>query len=183
MLIINLFGGPGSGKSTLALLVTGFLKTRHPTLTVECPGEVAKEVVYDGALKALDAQLYISGRQWWQVARCAGHADIVVTDSPILMSPVYGEECVPPMPASFHDVCKFHHDTFPSLNFFVQRAHAFEDRARAHDEAQSDRLSQRIQDRLDVCRIPYATTHSSEMQAEGIAKIAARRAQELKEPR
>lgn len=180
MLIVNLFGGPGSGKSTLALLVTGMLKTRHPHLTVECPGEFAKEVVYDGALKALNAQLYISGRQWWRVAQCADHADIVVTDSPIMMSPVYGRRCNPPTPPEFDTVCRFHHDQFPSMNFFVHRIHAYEAKARVHDEEASKLVAAELKAHLLREKIEHENVQSTEAFAGYIADTAAWRAEKLK---
>jgi nicotinamide riboside kinase len=181
MLVINLFGAPGSGKSTLALLVAGFLKTRWPRFTVECPNEVAKMLVYDESLKALGCDIYIAGNQYWQVARCAGHADIVVCDSPILMSPVYASESANPMPTEYNVVCKALHDRYVSLNYFIHRNHAFETRARVHDEIEANRLSDKIEDQLYRHGVQYINTHSTELNALKIAHSAALYTEKLKQ--
>lgn len=181
MLVINLFGAPGAGKSTLALLVAGLLKSKHSDLTVECPDEIAKLAVYDESHKALRCQLYIAGRQFWQVARCEGHADIVVCDSPILLSPVYGTEYGQRVPPSFFDVCAYYHAAFPSLNYYVMRTHPFEKRARVHDESDERRLEDKISEALYRAKAPFRTTVSSFVEAERIAAEAAREARKQKQ--
>lgn len=180
MLIVNLFGAPSAGKSTLAMLVSGFLKTRHPQYTVEFPFEFTKGVVYDEAPKALNCQLYITGCQWWQIARCEGHADVVICDSPILMASVYGSLCDPPMPPEWHVICKQHHDHFPSINYFVERSHAFESKARAHSEAESDLLAEGIKSTLDSSGVKYTAVVSNESSAGTIAGRVASKLNKIK---
>lgn len=180
MHIVNLFGAPGAGKSSLAMLVAGFLKTRHPHFTVECPNEITKDIVYEDALKALNCQLYISGKQFWQVARCSGHVDIVVCDSPILLASVYGAFCTPPMPDEWHTVCAYHHYMYPSINYLVTRAHAFETRARAHTEEQSDEIAEAIRRTLIAEGVSYSVVQSSEETAAAIADHVASELTKLK---
>jgi energy-coupling factor transporter ATP-binding protein EcfA2 len=170
MLVVNLFGAPGAGKSTLALLVAGILKTKYPEFSTECPDEIAKLAVYDEAHKALRCQIYIAGRQHWQIARCEGHADIVVCDSPILLSPVYGED----LPAAFFDVCVHYHNMYPSLNYFVTRRHAFESKARVHGEIDEAPISAKIEDTLKRGGVVYRETVSMIAEAYTIADEAAK---------
>lgn len=181
MLVVNLFGAPGAGKSTLALLVAGLLKTYHPDLTTECPDEIAKIAVYDEAHKVLSCQINVAGRQYWQVARCQGHADVVVTDSPILLSVVYGTETVPPMPPEFAVVCKHYHDLLPSLSFYVERTHAFERRARIQNEEGAALLGEKIKTMLTRLAVPFRTVHSDLTVAAQIADEAAALARRLKD--
>lgn len=172
-MVVNLFGAPGSGKSTLALLTAGYLKVFHPDLTVECPDEIAKTKVYDEATKVLGCQIYTAGRQFWQVARCEGHADIVVCDSPILLSAVYGEMLEQPTPTSFRDVCLHYHTKHRSLNYFMVRQHRFESRARIHDETQAEAIAERIKAHLTFAKIPHEDVSSSVDTALTIAQDAA----------
>lgn len=181
MHIVNLFGAPSAGKSTLAMLVAGFLKTRHPQFTVEFPFEFTKGVVYDESPKALNCQLYITGCQWWQIARCEGHADIVVCDSPILLAAVYGRLCSPPMPPEWDVICKRHHDHYPSTNFFVERDHDFESKARAHTEEESDEIATSIKNTLDTYGVKFRTVTSSEGAACRIAGQIANKLNRLKD--
>lgn len=181
MLVVNLFGAPGAGKSTLALLVASVLKTEHADLTTECPDEIAKLFVYEESHKALGCQLYIAGRQQWQIARCEGHADIVVCDGPVLLSTVYAGEDGKKVPPGFDQVCEFYHNQFPSSNWLVKRRHAFESRARIHGEEDEPRLHKKITEVMDSVIRNYNGTYSSPAQARIIANRAASLARSLKE--
>jgi len=161
VLVVNLFGAPSCGKSTLALLIGGLLKTEHPHLASEVPDEVAKFLVYDEAPKALRCQPLIMGQQLWQIARCSGHADVVVTDSPILLSAVYGQEYGQDTPPSFLDVCHHYHCSFPTLNYLVERRHAFETKARVQNEEEAERIDRHIRTVLSACDVTYATVNST----------------------
>jgi energy-coupling factor transporter ATP-binding protein EcfA2 len=179
MLVVNLFGAPSSGKSTLALLVAGVLKTKYPHLTTECPDEIAKMAVYDGALKGFGCQIYVAGQQQWQVARCEGHADIVVCDSPIMLSWVYGTDQKQIVPNSFFDVARFYHNAFPSLNFHVKRNHAFETKARMHNESDAARLDASI---LKMLRTAEITAFPVTSTIEDAKRIAAMAVQTISDP-
>lgn len=175
---MNLFGAPGAGKSSLALLISAYIKMRFPQFTVECPNEIAKMVYYDEAPKALKCQLYIAGLQQWQIERCEGHVDIVVCDSPVLLSSVYGDDTGQALPPSFHEICRHYHNKYPTLNYFIKRTHPFEEEGRFHKEADETRLMMRIREAL--VGIDYITTVSSETTASEIAVTATRRAELLR---
>jgi energy-coupling factor transporter ATP-binding protein EcfA2 len=174
MLVINLFGEPGSGKSTLAQLIAGVLKTQYPQFVSECPNEFAKGLVYEEALKAFSkAQFFVTASQFWTIAKCEGHADIVVCDSPVLLGSIYGEYCDPKMPwRAFRELCRFHHDRFPSRNYIVQRSHTFEEKARLHSEKEADIIEREISAMLMSERINAPRVKSSYAFAEQIAADA-----------
>ena len=180
MLVVNLFGAPGAGKSSLALLVSGLLKTSYPEFSVECPDEFAKTIVYDEAHKALSCQLYIAGRQQWQIARCEGHADIVVCDSPVLMSWVYGSENGNKVPPEFFDVCRFYHSKYDTLNFLLFRDHEFDRRGRIHTHDDELRINTKILDTLKAARVPVIIVKSDVTWAAKIADYVAIRAKQMK---
>jgi nicotinamide riboside kinase len=161
MLVVNLFGAPGAGKSTLALLVAGLCKVHLPEYSVECPNEIAKLKIYDESLKALSCQLYIAGLQHWQIARCSGHADIVVCDSPVLLSAVYATETKDGVPPGFEETCMFYHKRFESINYFVVRAAVFENKARIHTEDDETRLAGKISNLLNRHNIRYFSAKAS----------------------
>jgi len=180
VLVINLFGAPGAGKSSLAFLISAYLKMHYSDLSVECPNEIAKMVCYDEAPKALKCQMYIAGLQQWQIERCEGYVDIVVCDSPVLLSPMYAEEGGQNLPESFTEVCRHYHDKYPSLNYFVMRTHPYDTRARFHSEEDSKRIA------LKIAGIVSALPHhevvfSSEDDARDIASYAAHLARQNKE--
>ena len=92
MILINLFGGPGVGKSTGAAYVFSQLKMRG--INCELVGEFAKDKVWEENWVALKNQAYIFGKQYYKIARCADQVDVVVTDSPVLLSLIYNDNPV-----------------------------------------------------------------------------------------
>lgn len=133
---------------------------------------------YDEAPKALKCQLYIAGLQQWQIERCENHVDLVICDSPVLLSSVYGEDTNQKLPQSFSDLCLHYHKKFPSLNYFIQRNHQFEDGARWHSESDEWRLTKKI--KAALADIPHETVVSNETTASLIAATAARMVREEK---
>jgi len=87
-IIINLFGGPGIGKSTIAAGL--FYQMKIQGYSVELITEYAKELVYEGRYNILEAdQLYIFAKQHRKIYRLISEVDYIITDSPMLMQPVY----------------------------------------------------------------------------------------------
>lgn len=86
--IINYFAGPGTGKSTTATAV--FSELKQLGVNCEYVSEYAKDATWErrGA-KVFKAQEYIFGKQHFRMSRVAEEVDIIITDSPILLSIVY----------------------------------------------------------------------------------------------
>lgn len=86
-LIVNLYGGPGTGKSTTAALTFGKLKDAG--VNCELVTEYAKELVWEGREIY---QPYVFGKQWMKIQRLQGKVDVAISDSPIMLTAIYGEE-------------------------------------------------------------------------------------------
>lgn len=151
------------------------LKTQHPELCTEVPDEIAKLVVYDESAKALRCQLYIAGKQYWQIARCDGHADVVVCDSPLLLSAVYGTEYGQSVPDEFVNTLKYFHHRYPSLNYVVKRRHGYDERARVQTEHEAQRIDRKINTMLSVCDVKTNTVESTVGDATKIVNDIVRR--------
>lgn len=89
MLIINLFGAPGAGKSTGAAYVFSQLKAAG--VNAELVTEFAKDKVWEGTKAVFENQAYIFGKQYFRISRLEGKVDVVITDSPILLSAFYND--------------------------------------------------------------------------------------------
>ena len=102
MLLINLFGGPGAGKSTGAAYI--FSKLKMAGVNAELVTEFAKDKVWEGNKEVFKNQAYIFGKQYFKISRCADKVDVIITDSPLLLSIVYNDN--PVLGDSFNETVK-----------------------------------------------------------------------------
>ena len=92
MILVNLFGSPGTGKSTGAAYIFSQLKMRG--INAELVTEFAKDKVWEESKAVFNNQAYIFGKQYFRISRCADKVDVVITDSPLLLSLVYNNDPV-----------------------------------------------------------------------------------------
>jgi hypothetical protein len=113
--VINFLGSPSAGKSTNAAILFGLLKRRN--IKCELIVEYAKEIVYRGDLNTLSqCQPLIFGKQHHRLVRACKHVDFCITDSPLILSSVYGED----MPESFRQSVIDIYHRFNNLNYFIK---------------------------------------------------------------
>lgn len=113
--VINLFGGPGTGKSTCCAGLFYQLKTRH--VACEMATEFAKDIVWEGSTVILDNQIYVFANQHQRIHRLLGKVEYIITDSPLLLSLVYGRK----MQESFHRLVYEEHKQMNNINVFLRR--------------------------------------------------------------
>lgn len=169
-MVINFFGGPGAGKSTAALITAGELK-KHKDLTVEYVSEFAKDLIYEGKVELLNGtvknQRYLYEKQKERIDRLLGKVDIIITDSPIILSHVYLKE-KGKAADEFKKQMLADNSKYINFNVCIERASdAFEQEGRIHDENQSKALDNTIEDFLKSNKIFYVKhTH------ETVSKVA-----------
>jgi len=156
MIIINLYGGPGSGKSTNAAKILYQLKSEG--YKVELVTEFAKDLTYDES-KSIGNQLYVFGEQYNRIAKLEGKVDIVVTDSPILLSDIYcSDERIRQLlkPLLFEIYDRYH-----NINVFIERTKKYENYGRTQTEEESDLISKKIHNLLTNNNIEFITETSN----------------------
>lgn len=86
-IIVNILGGPGVGKSILTSDIFAELKRRF--ISAEISPEYIKKKLREGALKAVESQIYIFGKQQYQIFSMKDEVDVIVTDSPFIFCSIY----------------------------------------------------------------------------------------------
>lgn len=87
MIVINFVGQPGAGKSTLAAGVFHELKLRR--WNTELVTEYTKELILQDDTWTLGDELMVFAEKYSRIKRMA-NVDIVITDSPLINSAIYG---------------------------------------------------------------------------------------------
>lgn len=154
-IIVNLIGGPGSGKSTIAAGLFYFLKMAG--VKAEFAPEYAKDMVYDKAFKTLDDQFYIFGRQFHKIWRLIEDNDVIVTDSPIILSILYNKtESI-----KFNEFVVEQYKRFDTITCFIDRETVYQESGRMQTEEESKQLDAELKRIMEENDIPYITSKTT----------------------
>lgn len=140
MLVINLFGAPGSGKSTGAAYI--FAKLKMAGVNAELVTEFAKDKVWEENQEVFKNQAYIFGKQSFKMSRCKDKVDVIVTDSPLLLSAFYNDDLV--LGASFNNTVLNVFNSYDNLNFFLNRVKPYNPVGRLQTEMGSDMIAKSL---------------------------------------
>ena len=142
-LVVNIFAGPGAGKSTMAAGIFFELKTRG--INCEMATEFAKDLTWEERHDTFKDQIYIFGKQYHRIFRLLGKVDVIITDSPLLLTPIYDKEHRKPL----RDLAIFEHDMMWTYNVFLNRKKAFNSKGRNQNEEEARILDKNILNQLD----------------------------------
>lgn len=142
-LVVNLFAGPGAGKSTTAAGVFYELKSRG--VNCELAAEYAKDLVWEERHRTFEDQIYMFGKQYHRIFRLLGQVDVVVTDCPLLLTPIYDGE----KRHTLANLAIDEHNQMWTYNAFIKRIKKFNPKGRLHDLEQAQDLDRRILDILN----------------------------------
>lgn len=158
MLVVNLFGSPGSGKSTGCAYI--FAKLKMLGYNAEMAPEYVKDKVWEETVEVFKNQAYIFGKQYFRISRVKDKVDVVITDSPILLSMFYNNQ--PELGENFCNMCMDVFNSFDNFNVFLTRAKPYNPAGRFQTEEESDALVQPMIDMLDKYNVRYATFPGTE---------------------
>lgn len=144
MLVVNLYGAPGAGKSTGAAYVFSQLKMRG--INAELVTEFAKDKVWEESKAVFQNQAYIFGKQYFRISRVQDKVDVVITDSPILLSPFYAHD--PVLGEEFDRLVTKVSKSYDTMNVFINRTKPYNGTGRFQTEAESDTLSSELREFL-----------------------------------
>ena len=148
--IVNIFAGPGAGKSTLSALLYSELKRQH--VEVEYVNEYPKQLVYEENVLSLQNQILVFATQHHRIWTAARHNQIVITDSPILLSTIYNAGISEHFEALIHEM----HHKFTNLNIVLKRVDSFHSMTgRIHTLQESTVIDNKIREVLDTLQEDY----------------------------
>ena len=151
-LVVNLLGGPGSGKSSVRAGVFHDLKFRG----IECEESVeyAKDLTWERRQFTIQNQIHIFGEQHHRIWRLLGQVEVILTDSPLLLTPVYDSR-------KNYTLFKLALEEFHSMwNYvvFLKRCKKYNPNGRNQTEDEAIEVDRNILDFLIDNDIPYECT-------------------------
>ncbi len=156
MIVVNLFAGPGSGKSTTCAGV--FAKLKLAGVNCEMALEYAKDKVWEESNKVLDDQIYVFGKQLHRIFRLKDKVDVVITDSPILLSIIYDKT----RNKYFSDLVLNQFNNFDNRNYFIERTTVYNPKGRLQTEDEAKEIDKVLLDLLKDCNIEYDSVGKNE---------------------
>lgn len=137
-LVVNLYGGPGCGKSTMAADI--FRSLKWSGVECELALEYAKDLVWESRTKTFNNQIYIFGKQHHRIFRLLGQVDVIITDSPILLTPIYDQE----KRKYLKKLAIEEYWKNSNANFLLKRKKKYNPKGRNHTENQSKEIDLEI---------------------------------------
>ena len=163
-LVVNFFGGPGSGKSTLAAGVFSELKFNN--INCELAFEFAKDLTWEKRYKTFEDQIYIFGKQYHRIKRLMGQVEVIITDSPLLLTPIYDAE----KRETLKQLALEEHNKMWTYNAFITRKKEFNPKGRLHNEAEAKNLDRIIMDMFDNNDVAYEVFDGTRLGLDDIVK-------------
>lgn len=155
--VISLYGGPGTGKSTTGSLLFAHLKMKD--INCELVREYIKDWIWEGrAIKSTD-QVYILAKQARREQILYGAVDVVITDSPMWLSPVYEQKLGTAPYVCEKIVEKFQKEAeavgVEYIHVFLKRVKKYNPAGRYQDENGAKAIDQEIKEYLIAAKIPF----------------------------
>jgi len=150
-MIVNMFAGPGAGKSTTASALFTLLKL-HQGIDCELVPEYAKDLVWEERQHTFQNQHYIFSKQQHRIWRVANKVDVVITDSPMLLSNIYRRDTTS---NSFKAMVLEEFNKYNNLNFFIERTKEYVESGRNETKEQALEVDSVIKSYLSENKIYF----------------------------
>jgi len=150
-LVVNLLGGPGCGKSTMAAGIFAGLKWKG--IDCELAAEYAKDLVWEKRFKTFENQVYMFGKQHHRIYRLVGQVDVIVTDSPILLTAIYDSE----KRESLRNLMFEEYNKVNNFNILLRRRKVYNPKGRNQTESESKEIDEQIRNLLEENKLPHIT--------------------------
>lgn len=130
-----------------------FADLKKHGFNAELVTEYAKDKVWEHNDTVFSNQVYILGKQSYRVSRVAGQVDVIITDSPILLSAIYNLD--PEIQDELEALTVKMFNQYHNLNIVLKRTFPYQKEGRMHSEEQSVEIHNKIVSCLDKNGIEY----------------------------
>lgn len=162
--VIGLLGGPGSGKSTTSCGL--FYELKRAGRDVELVREYVKQWAWEGKKVGPYDQPYIFGKQLKMETSLYGKVQYIITDSPLLLSPMYemfynnGESLV--YESCMKHIAKAKSNNVHHINFMLKRTKVYNPAGRYNTEAEAIEFDSFLRNEMDKLNISYVDIESGD---------------------
>lgn len=158
-IVVNLFGGPGSGKSTIASEL--FSELKHRGINAELVTEYVKKWAWIGQKVGPFDQVYLFGKQARAEAMLYGKVDVIVTDSPVLLSAYYEDHYQPDWqivkPAALRFLEKTAEAGVIRKNYWLRRDKPYNPAGRYQTEEEAKAIDKEMREWMAANNVPFDT--------------------------
>lgn len=114
-----------------------------------------------GCWKADWRRIYLFSVENGWSSRCADKVDVIITDSPLLLSIVYNDN--PVLGDSFNETVKNVFNSFNSMNFVLNREKEYNPVGRNQTESEAKEVDVQVREILDQEKISYDMVAGNEL--------------------
>ena len=150
-IIVNLFGAPGAGKSTGAAYI--FSKIKMAGVNAELVTEFAKDKVWEESKEVFNNQIYIFGKQSFKISRVMNKVDVIITDSPIILSSFYNSDEM--IQEELDALVMKTFNSYNNMNYFIEIVKPYQEKGRFQTEEESDQIADEVSTLLDEKEVDY----------------------------
>ena len=150
-IIVNLFGAPGAGKSTGAAYI--FSKIKMAGVNAELVTEFAKDKVWEESKEVFNNQIYIFGKQSFKISRVMNKVDVIITDSPIILSSFYNSDEI--IQEELDALVMKTFNSYNNMNYFIERVKPYQEKGRFQTEEESDQIADEVSTLLNEKEVDY----------------------------
>lgn len=128
-----------------------FAELKWRGIDCELAAEYAKDLVWEKRHKTFENQVYIFGKQHHRIFRLLGQVQVVITDSPLLLTPLYDSESR----FSLKQLVLEEYEKCENLNILIQRKKDYNPNGRLHTKSQARTIDDKIERFLLENHIEY----------------------------
>jgi len=115
--------------------------------------EFAKDKVWENNKTALSNQIYVYAKQYYRIDRCQNKVDVVITDSPLILSAHYNQDKAIEEP--FKELIRQINKKYLNLDYFVRRKKKYNPVGRLQTEEEAKNYDIAIKELMDKFGINY----------------------------